>query len=116
MAATVVSSGSKLTVARSVARLTEARSTPSTLPIAFSTRLTQDAQVIPLTGKLTSSIVGVGEEPVIAIVSLLLSRSIIYLSANTRAGYHIPCLQHTRCVKGVVGYSGHKNWPKDQID
>ena len=40
--------------ARSVARLTDALSTPGTAAIAFSTRYTQDAQVMPVMGKLWS--------------------------------------------------------------
>jgi hypothetical protein len=51
--------------------LTAARSTPATLPIAFSTRLTQEAQVIPVTGKLTSTVVDVGDACVVAMAALL---------------------------------------------
>src|SRR5690606_1130680 len=44
------------TVARSVARLTLAASTPSTFSSAFSTRRTQAAQVIPSTSRRSSSV------------------------------------------------------------
>ena len=42
--------GSKVTVAFSVARFTAALSTPWTLPMAFSVRATQLAQVMPVIG------------------------------------------------------------------
>jgi len=44
--------GSTVTVAVFVARLTEASDTPSTRERLFSTRATQEAQVIPSTGKV----------------------------------------------------------------
>src|SRR5918997_1194317 len=49
-----VISGSKETLAFSVARFTLAPSTPSTLPRAFSTRRTHEAHVMPVTGISTS--------------------------------------------------------------
>ena len=56
--------------ARSVARLTDALSTPGTAAIAFSTRYTQDAQVMPVLGKLWSGVAtlavaaaGMGDTP-----------------------------------------------------
>ena len=53
------SAGSKLTVARSVARLTRPSATPGVLRRNRSMRLTQDAQVMPSTGR-TSSVGPVG--------------------------------------------------------
>jgi hypothetical protein len=50
--AILVLSGSAITVAVFVARLTEAMETPSTRERLFSTRATQEAQVIPPTGKV----------------------------------------------------------------
>ena len=46
--------GSKRTLARSVARLTAAASTPGSLARDFSTRRTQEAQVMPPMGSWTS--------------------------------------------------------------
>jgi hypothetical protein len=46
--------GSKTTRARSVARLTLASRTPGSLPNAFSTRRTHEAQVMPSIGNVTS--------------------------------------------------------------
>jgi hypothetical protein len=54
MTASEVAGAARRTSARSVARLTEALSTPGTAAMAFSTRRTQEAQVIPSTGKLWS--------------------------------------------------------------
>ncbi|MCY1235113.1 hypothetical protein D9M72_477170 [compost metagenome] len=75
---------SKRTSARSVARLTEASVTPGTARIAFSTRETQDAQVMPSTGMLALSaaaeiasrsfvLMGV-TDPMIVLLSLSLSQ------------------------------------------
>jgi hypothetical protein len=50
--AILVLSGSAVTVAVLVARLTEAKETPSTRERLFSTRATQEAQVMPPTGKV----------------------------------------------------------------
>src|SRR5689334_13281256 len=47
MAASSAASSPPLTVARSVARLTDADVTPGTLSSDFSTRATQEAQVMP---------------------------------------------------------------------
>src|SRR4051812_46862369 len=47
-------------LARSVARLTATLSTPGTFPIAFSTRRTHDAHVIPVIGRLASAFVADG--------------------------------------------------------
>lgn len=44
--------------ARSVARLTEAEATPGTLAMAFSTRETQEAQVMPVMPRLSWSVGG----------------------------------------------------------
>ncbi len=44
-------SGSNTTVARAAARLTSARSTPSSLPSPRPIRVAQAAQVIPSTGR-----------------------------------------------------------------
>src|SRR5688572_29284582 len=98
MSATVVCCGSKVTVARSVARLTAARSTPAILPIAFSTRLTQEAQVIPLTGKLTSPVLDRGEETVGVMTARLLGQQ-----EYTPDRYMNPRLKHSRRVKAHPG-------------
>src|SRR5215207_10105329 len=95
MSVTVVCRGSYFTVARSVARLTAARSTPATLPIAFSTRLTHEAQVIPVTGKLTSTVLDGGEEIVGAMTALLLGQR-----EHTPTRYMNLRLKHSRRVKG----------------
>ena len=47
-----VAGAARVTSARSVARLTEADCTPGTALTAFSTRLTQEAQVMPSMGKV----------------------------------------------------------------
>jgi hypothetical protein len=57
-----------VTVAASVARLTCAADTPGTLPSAFSTRLTHEAQVMPV----MSSVQVVRSEVIVFIASLLL--------------------------------------------
>jgi hypothetical protein len=49
--------------ARSVARLTDTLWTPRTAAIAFSTRYTQDAQVMPVMGKLWSGVAALAVAP-----------------------------------------------------
>ena len=63
------SPGSNVTVAFSVARFTAALSTPWTLPMAFSVRTTQLAQVMPVMGN-----------------SMVVSRSLILLRWSVRSG------------------------------
>src|SRR5215210_304334 len=103
MSVTVVCRGSYFTVARSVAKLTAARSTPATLPIAFSTRLTQEAQVIPVTGKVTSTVVVVWEVGVFVIAWPL--RSWKLMSRFSIYPYQVYPLRfnNSRSVKGESG-------------
>src|SRR4051794_15124101 len=61
--------GENSTCARSVARLTFATVTPSTERIAFSTRPTQEAQVIPWTGM---SMLSIGAGLAAVMVNLLI--------------------------------------------
>ena len=68
------SPGSNETVAFSVARFTAALSTPWTLPMAFSVRATQLAQVMPVMGS-----------------SMVVSRSLILLRSSVSPGDAPPC-------------------------
>src|SRR3954464_2034590 len=80
--------GSKETVAVSLARLTEAATTPSTRVSVFSTRLTQDAQVMPPMLRLVSthSTVWVGLGVVVAVMSVPRSRGCCWVLRLGRAG------------------------------
>ena len=51
-----IMAGLKRTVACSVARLTDEFSTPGSFAMAFSTRRTHEAQVIPSMGRIASSV------------------------------------------------------------
>ncbi len=88
------SPGSNVTVAFSVARFTAALSTPWTLPMAFSVRATQLAQVMPVMGS-----------------SMVVSRSLILLRSSVRSGRRsaLPRLVFPRSNDGTPwGYAeGH---------